>query len=164
MRYLIIAIMSITFAFAGDAKPLPPEAQTAVDQMEATINKARRECLVKLNKCIMDITRTGNLEAAMVVKVKETEIQDAMPHVDLFGDAHGVVGKWKTSLGSIRDHQESGITIADGTIRGKWIVSNAKFIITWENGSVETYFLPVKNNILSGSNTKGQSFTITKVK
>lgn len=163
MRYLILTLLTLSFAFAGDAKPLPTEAQKAVDAMEAQISKARQECLVKLNKVIMDITKTGNLEAALVVKAKETEIQEAMPHVDLFGDQTGVVGKWLCN-GSVREYKENGaLTAGDNVERGKWNINGSKLIVVWNSGVTETFTLPIKNNILSGSNNKGTAFTITKV-
>jgi hypothetical protein len=159
MRYFILTLLTLSFAFAGDAKPLPADAQKAVDAMEVQINKARQECLVKLNKCIMDITKTGNLEAAMVVKAKETEIMDAMPKLDLFGDQHGVVGKW------IGPGWDTDIK-PDGTVNtaGKWEIVGNKLILSWKgNGTVCTFNLPIKNNTLNGSNNKGGSLTITKV-
>ena len=164
MRYLIITLMSLSFAFAGDAKPLPADAQKAVDAMEVQINKARQECLKKLNVVIMDITKTGNLEAAMVVKAKETEIMDAMPHVDLFGDSDkaAIVGKWS---GGAWWHEYN----ADGTVKlhngnmGKWVIKGNKLLVTWANGSVDTFFMPIKNNTLSGSNHNGVAVTMTKV-
>lgn len=165
MRYLILALLACSFAFAGDAKPLPADAQKAVDLMEAQINKARQECLVKLNKCIMDITKTGNLEAAMVVKAKETEIMDAMPKVDLFGDANGVVGKWKSASGAIMEIKDDGAFIHAGGSKGKWAINTGKLLLTWDiGGGIDTFTLPIKNNVLNGVNSKGGSFTLTKVK
>lgn len=157
MRYFILSILCLSFAFGGDSKPLPPEAQTAVDQMELQISKARQECLVKLNKVIMDITKTGNLEAALVVKNKETEIIGQMPKVELF--VSPVVGKWRNPNNNILDVKEDGKI---GT-NGKWELRGNKFIMLWDNGGVDTYIMPIKNNMLTGSNKAGATFTIIRI-
>lgn len=162
MRYIIIAILACSFACAEDSK-LPYEAQQAVDAMELQISKARRECLVKLDKCIGDITKTGNLEAAMVVKAKETEIQDAMPHVDFFGDQHGVVGKWMLTGKFPHEIKDGGVVTGIG-VAGKWEISKNKLVITWNSGYVDTFNLPIKNNILNGTNSNSSSLTYTKIK
>lgn len=163
MRHFILILMTLSVAFAGDAKPLPYEAQKAVDAMEAQINKARRECLAKLDKVIGDITKTGNLELAMEVKAKEKEIEDAMPKIDLFGDANGVVGTWKSGIGNIIEYKLDGSSTHSKGHVGKWNINGNKLIVSWNTGNLETFILPIKNNTLAGSNTKGDSFTLTKV-
>jgi hypothetical protein len=62
---------------------------------------------------------------------------------------------------------EKGISCikADGTVNtsGKWEIAGNKLIITFKSGNVETFILPIKNNSMSGSNSKGMAFTLTKV-
>lgn len=162
MRYFIITLLALSFAFGSDAEPLPTEAQQAVDQMEAIINKARRECLVKLDKCIGDITRTGNLELALAVKNKETEIQDAMPHLELFKDVNPVIGKWMLS-GNTIDIKDGGVCVWNGNVNGKWVINSSKLVISWDTGSICKFTLPIKNNILNGIDHVNKPIIITKI-
>ncbi len=163
MRYFLIALFALSFACAEDAK-LPYEAQQAVNAMEAQIIKARQDCLNKLSKVIGDVTKTGNLELAMVVKAKETEIMNLMPRVDLFGDSNkaAIVGKWTNGTWS-HTYMSDGTAINSSVGAGKWVIVGNKMTVTWtSNNWVDTLNLPVKNNTLSGYN-KGGSFTITKL-
>ncbi len=162
MRYFLIALFALSFACAEDAK-LPYEAQQAVNAMEAQIIKARQDCLNKLSKVIGDVTKTGNLELAMVVKAKETEIMNLMPRVDLFGDSDmvAVVGKWGHSNGHY-EFKNDGNSVAGGVV-GKWFVKSDKIIVNWSNGIVDTLNLPMKNNTLNGINNKGVKVTLTKL-
>lgn len=140
MRYFILILMTLSFTFGAEevAKPLPIEAQKAVEAMEAQINKARYDCLVKLKKITADITRTGNLEAAMLVKAKETEIVKEYMTNDT--TAPSIVGKWKYTHAV---NGWSGVVTIDEKLNANdtQVVGKAKmtsknsFMITWAHNN-----------------------------
>ena len=184
MRYTLIIFLALSFTLqAEDAKqPQIPEVQNAMAALEKSIVAARKvydpivakavgDAVLKLNLVKSDYTKKGDLEGANMIveaiaKLKEGSVVGEIEgHIksnsNLFAD-FGIVGKWMVAGVWPQELKSDGTASGIG-ISGKWTINDNKLIITWNDGSIDTFNLPIKNGIVSCTNSKGESFTSKKL-
>jgi hypothetical protein len=187
MKYIILLLLFINFIQAEDAKqvPQPIEVQRALAEFEKGAVNARKvydtettklagKALEQLEKAKLSYMQKGDLEGANLVssaikKLNEGEILMAIEEniktkMDIIpNETNQIVGKWQGNGSWWHEYMADGTFKDCGRVAGKWLIKGNKFIVTFDNGTVDTFNLPIKNNRLSGSDNKGSSYTITKV-
>jgi hypothetical protein len=198
MRHLLIVLAFLGLpSFAAEEKPLPPAAKVVMEKLQKnadklsgeykkSLNAERAKTITELQKVQKEVTRSGDLDAALLVKKQIEAIQaqiDADEDTDLLGNrktpdyAKLMTGNWtfqKTNGASgtfeaFPDGRISGSLTAPipwPFLPGKWEMKGDQLLLTWANDpvKVETLTFTAPNRLAGDSFDAGKnSFNATKV-
>ncbi len=172
--FVICGLASFTTnSAAEEAKPLPPAAQTIMDKLEKSEDKLNREHIKAVNaervdtikdltKVMKDITKTGDLDNALLVKKQIEELNakiDATESTDLLGQKKEInygkilAGEWNfqksNGFSGVMEIMENGTLSAKLTtpipltVQGKWEVDKKTELVKliWGNDANRTELL-----------------------
>ena len=170
-----VLLFAATFALADDTTPsaAPPEllaAQAKYDAAIAAAVKAINEKYVAyLTAMKKKAMADGKLELAVAVDKEIKAAAEAKPKAPL--TARDIVGRWTigwSGQSRIREIKADGtcVRLELGTSDkpdGTWRVSEDKLIMTWRDGGVDTWFLPMKpTGKTAGHSSLGFDFVVMK--
>lgn len=176
MRHFLLLLL-VSCACAGEAasKPLPPDVQKIVDTREKAVaaakaaydeavGKATAAASKQMDGAIKDHTKKGDLDGALAAKAV-LEQWNAGDGAALLGPAPAgkgmspadVVGTWTmVNISGSRVLTEDKVAMVVGAaIKGRWEIVGSKLVITYDGVGVDTFDLPAKDNVITGSNQLG---------
>jgi thioesterase domain-containing protein len=198
MRHLLMLLVCLFLPLVGaEAPKLPPKAQEAMDKLEKSegkltaeykrsLNAERAKTITELQKAQKDITKSGDLDAALAVKKQIEALQQKIADdedTDLLGNkkekpdpAKALIGKWdfqkSNGVGGVIDFKADGSMAASITmpinfpyVPGKWEIKEDKVLLTWLNDAtkIDTLGFTALTKLAGDTHDAGKnSFNATK--
>lgn len=178
MRLLSLTLLALTLHCVEEVK-LPPDAQSAIDKADKSIatiqakadgeiTKVRLALITTLTDCQKSTTKKGDLDGALAIKAKIEALDKLMPSGDLLGEKEkstekiNIAGEWRMNeSANFTITKENKAMCASGG--GKVIIKKDALVITWDNGYIDTYVYPPKDNVLEGQNQNGLKLRSIKI-
>lgn len=159
-----------------DIKSLSVEAVRALEafnkeeeklrvEYEKKVKVERGKLLKGLELAKVNATKSGKLEEALACKTVTELINPDIQARIAKNKVNRVVGEWRLNNSMNMNFTEDGISIRSNGDRGKWEITENKFIVSWKSGYKDTYTIGENSSdTIDGINNDGVRLILIRIK